>query len=490
MATFALPLAGWWMNQPILLWSAFVPAIALALIAPSRLVLGIAVTTPTFPVLRLANDAVGAGKVSSKGMFLFADDPLILALAIAWLLTRLRYPGDKKRLYPSALFGLAMLYPVVILLNAFRLESNQVLVSGLYYLKWLQYGCLLVLVPQTLRGPARARLAGQYLRIVCGVSLAAAAFGAFELFESVRNGTYNKAASFPRVSSFFGSLDPTLYGASEDPVNFGVWAVVMGSLVMAAIAAGARSNGLFRFSALLAAGFSLLASVSRAPVIAAIAAYSRIQRLNSTRLILPATATCAVTLTAYVAAPDLVERTASRFAVIADWGGGKESSAESRLDIALHSPVFEVDQYWLTGHGHSTYRFVAEQHLARVHNGLSRSLYSFPLTAWYDAGPLGLALWVLLFRQLGSRLRSIRDSSEHGETAALARGLCAALWALAAASLFGEVPYNWRVMGSFYLGVAICLAADEGSRQGIARLRLRHRAAPPSVLVRPREFVS
>ena len=39
-----------------------------------------------------------------------------------------------------------------------------------------------------------------------------------------------------------------------------------------------------------------------------------------------------------------------------------------------------------------------------------------------------------------------------------------ALWGLALASMFGEVPYNWRVMSVFYAGVGTCLAANEAAR--------------------------
>jgi hypothetical protein len=474
---FLLALAGWWFEQPAMLWAAIVPAVILGLIDPSRLVLSIAVTTPTFPVLRLAGETVGAAKVSSKGLFLFVDDPLVLALGMVWLAGRLRFPGERREIFPGALAGLAVLYPLVIAVNAFRLEPNQTLVSALYYLKWLQYACLLVLIPQTLRDQDRERLAGRYLRIAYAVPIAAALFGAYELAVSIQKGSYTRAASFPRVSSFFGSLDPALYGASEDPVNFGVWAVVMGCLPLAAITAGIRRRGPLPVGALLASGFALAGSASRAPVLAAGIAYARLQRVNTGRLVMVLATVVTASGIVYLISPELLNTVGGRFLALAEWDSARESSAMGRLTVAMNSPVFEIDQYWLTGHGHSTYRFIAEEHQSRFQQGLSRSLYSFPLTAWYDAGPLGLLLWILLFRQLGKRLRRIRDNSPDAEVGALAGGLCAALWALAAASLFGEVPYNWRVMGSFYVAAAVCLAADEVVNRRTAVLLIRRQAA-------------
>ncbi|MEZ5353957.1 MAG: hypothetical protein R2762_15065 [Bryobacteraceae bacterium] len=476
LLALSLPLAGWWLGQPLLLWSALVPAVVLGLIDPASLVASIALTTPVFPVLRLAGDAVGAAKVSSKGLFFSADDPLILALGVAWVASRLRFPGERRDLFPGAAAGLAILYPVVIALNAIRLDTNQVIVSALYFLKWLQYASLLVLVPQTVRGADRSRLIARYLKAAYVVCLLTAGFGVYELLMSVRTQSYTKAAAFPRISSFFGSLDPNLYGASEDPVNFGVWSVLMGSVVLAAMMSGSRRHGVLRFGALLSMGFALLASASRAPVLAAAAAYSRLQKLNSSRLVLTMAALTVLGGIGFLMVPELWMRATGRFSALLEWDQAEESSAVARLQVAMNSPVFEIDQYWLIGHGHSTYRFIAEEHLARFNGGLSRSLYSFPLTAWYDGGPLGLLLWIVLFRQLGRRLRRIRDSSPDREVAALASGLCAALWALAVASMFGEVPYNWRVMGSFYLAVGVCMAADEAVNRHMAFLLLRHQA--------------
>ena len=100
----------------------------------------------------------------------------------------------------------------------------------------------------------------------------------------------------------------------------------------------------------------------------------------------------------------------------------------------LNAPVFQWDNYWLSGHGHSAYRFVAEQHLAKFTSGLSRSLYNFPLTVWYDIGPFGFLLWCVLFVQLLRRFKRIANHSVQPELRALASGLQAGLFGLATAS--------------------------------------------------------
>jgi hypothetical protein len=128
--------------------------------------------------------------------------------------------------------------------------------------------------------------------------------------------------------------------------------------------------------------------------------------------------------------------------------------------ITLHSPVFEIDQYWLIGHGHSSYRFIAEQHLATITGGISRSLYSFPLTAWYDAGPIGLLLWGCFFVQLTRRIDRIRQTARDEDLRYLAIGLSGSSWGLLVASLFAEIPYAWRLMSTYYLATAVCLCAE------------------------------
>jgi hypothetical protein len=147
-----------------------------------------------------------------------------------------------------------------------------------------------------------------------------------------------------------------------------------------------------------------------------------------------------------------------------------DGSASSRLSIMLNAPVFQWDNYWLSGHGHSAYRFVAEQHLAQFTSGLSRSLYNFPLTVWYDVGPFGFALWCTLFVQLWRRFRRIATQSVQPELRALASGLQAGLFGLATASLFGEFPYNWRVMGYFYACCGVCLAAERAEKWWLVRM--------------------
>jgi hypothetical protein len=238
-------------------------------------------------------------------------------------------------------------------------------------------------------------------------------------------------------------------------------------------------------AAILSSGVSLLLSASRAPWLAALAAFLKIQRIRSSKLILSSVAVIVCAAAGYLVFPEFWDVTAARFLSLGDLENASEGSASERRAVALNSPVFQVDEYWLSGHGHSSYRFIAEEHLSRITGGISRSLYNFLLTAWYDAGPLGLAFWILAFLQLLRRLEQIAASSSAPDVRALAWGLRGALWGIAVAAMFGEVPYNWRVMGFFYLSAGICLAAAEYyQRRGPARqISVLH--AP--VLLRPPE---
>ena len=84
--------------------------------------------------------------------------------------------------------------------------------------------------------PARSRLAemlrGARLALSVG-AVASAGFAIYEVTESIRTHTYSQAALYPRASSFFGTLDPARFGASEDPVNFGCYLIVAGSIALA-----------------------------------------------------------------------------------------------------------------------------------------------------------------------------------------------------------------------------------------------------------------
>ena len=456
-------LVGYALGSPVILWSSLAPALLLAASHPARLVQLLAITTPAFPVLRLTSDLVGAQQVSTKGLFLSGDDPIITALGVAWLLAVLRSGKRSKAWYPNALLWLLILYPVIALANLGRLESNQSAISLLYYLKWAEYAILIIAVPRTIRGSEAIRLAASFTRIMLAALLISALFATYEVAEALRTGSYSQAASIPRASAFFGTLDPSRFGASEDPVNFGTYVMVAGSVALAVMGSTKRS-GWLPGTSFLASLVALLLSASRAPWLAALVAFGRVQKLGSSRVMLGALAIAFAITGTLAFLPQLWQASFSRFEALGDWNLATERSALNRLDIAMNSPVFDVDQYWLVGHGHSSYRFVAEEHLSRITQGVSRSLYNFFLTAWYDAGPAGLGLWVLLFAQLRRRLSAVHAGSPVPAVRTLAWGLLGALWGLGLAAMFGEVPYNWRVMGAFFLAAGVCLAAAESSR--------------------------
>jgi hypothetical protein len=233
-----------------------------------------------------------------------------------------------------------------------------------------------------------------------------------------------------------------------------------------------RRTGWFPAASFMASLIALLLSASRAPWLAGMLAFAKVQRMGSSRVMLGGlTLAFGVTMT-LAFAPQVWQASFSRFEALGEWNFSAERSARSRLEIALNSPVFDVDQYWLIGHGHSSYRFVAEEHLSRITQGVSRSLYNFFLTAWYDAGPAGLTLWILFFVQLRRQLASIYKRSPAPEVRTLAWGLIGAWWGLALASMFGEVPYHWRVMGAFYLAAGVCLAADQAAREAFQTHRV------------------
>jgi O-Antigen ligase len=457
-------LLAYFMASPEVLWCSLVPALWLAASHPARLVQLLAVTSPVFPVIRLTADIVGAQQVSTKGMFLSGDDPIITALGVAWLLSRSRLQGTPSRSwYPSALVWLLVVYPLVSLANLGRLDTNQSTVSLLYYLKWAEYVILVVIVPQIVRGTEAIGLAESFPRIMMAVLLLSSVFAVYEVAESFRTGTYSQAATIPRASSFFGTLDPKRFGASEDPVNFGTYVIVAGSVALAMMGSRKRLGWLPGIS-FLASLVALVLSASRAPWLAAVPAYGRVQKIGSSRLLLGALVVAGAVTGTLAFAPQLWHASFSRFEALADWNQAAERSATSRLEIARNSPVFDIDQYWLIGHGHSSYRFVAEEHLSRITTGVSRSLYNFLLTTWYDGGPVVLTLWILLFIQLRRRLNAVQVSSPSRAARTFASGLSGALWGIALAAMFGEVPYNWRVMGVFYLATGVCLAADEAAR--------------------------
>ncbi|MFN7925805.1 MAG: O-antigen ligase family protein [Bryobacteraceae bacterium] len=469
---FALALGAWAESSPLLLWAGLPLALWIAMDNPAGLVTMLGLTVPMFPVLRVATDELGAQSVSTKGLFFSADDPLVLALLVAWARSMLARGGKGPAVFPRALVWLMGLYPAVWAVNALRLDWNQWAVCGLYFLKWAEYALLALAIPGALSTMSAGRLLGQYRRASVFAIAASAVFAAYEMAESIRTGAFSAAASYPRASAFFGTLDPQRFGASEDPVNFGVYAMVAGSIAFGAFGKSRRLDG-SSAGAVAAAAVALAASVSRAPWLAAVTAFLKIYRLRSSRLLIGLLGLAILALGAALLLPEVWEVNAERFSAMRFWGESRESSAASRLTIALNSPVFEVDQYWLTGHGHSSYRFIAESHLAAITGRLSRSLYNFFLTIWYDAGPAGLLLWILLFRQLNRKFTWLADAGSSNEVRAMAKGLLGALWGLAAASMFSEVPYNWRVMGVFYTAVGVCLAAEaagaRAARGAVAR---------------------
>jgi len=290
LPVLALAWAAWFAGSAWLLWAAFPPALWLAFASPVRLVQLLLVTTPVFPVLRLAQDDLGVQQVSTKGLFAFVDDPLVLALLIAWLARRLRSAGRAERFFPGALLALALLYPLVTAANLARLEPNQALVSLLYYLKWLQYAVLVFAIPQTVPGSSVPRLLSSLYALSLTALCVSAAFAVFEIVQALRTSSYTSAASFPRASAFFGSLDPARFGASEDPVSFGLYAAVAGSLALGRLACGAPRGRWLSLAGAGAAVISILTTASRTPVLAAATAFARIHRLRSAHLVLGAAA--------------------------------------------------------------------------------------------------------------------------------------------------------------------------------------------------------
>lgn len=465
----AILLSGYFLSSPVVLWAALAPGLWLAATHPARLVQLLAVTAPTFPVIRIVRDIVGSQQVSTKGLFLSCDDPIVASLGVAWILAHMRSAHKRTEWFPAALVWLLALYPVINFANIERLDSSQTIVSLLYYMKWSEYAILLFLVPQTIRGEEAIRLLSSLGRIMMGVLLVSALFASYEIVESVRTGSYTKAATMPRASAFFGTLDPARFGASEDPVNFGVYVMVAGSIALAIVSASRRS-GWLPSASFLGGLLALLLSASRAPWVAAAVAFGKINRLGSSRVMLGVLAVMLAVTATVAFAPQVWQASFARVEALSNWQYAAEQSAQSRLQIALNSPVFTVDTYWLIGHGHSSYRFIAEEHLSRVTAGVSRSLYNFGLTAWYDAGPIGVGCWVVLFLQLRKRIAQIQQRSPLPAARIFAKGLSGALWGLAAAAMFGEVPYSWRVMGVFYLATGVCLAADHAARAAVARL--------------------
>ncbi len=469
LAAATLMLLGYAFSSPAILWCSLAPALWLAAAHPARLVQLLAVTAPVFPVVRLTRDIVGAQQVSTKGLFLSGDDPIIAAVGVAWMMVALRSGVRRRIWYPSALLWLLLLYLVIAAANLNRLDSSQSVVSFLYYLKWAEYAVLMIAVPRILTGSEALRLAGSFPRLMMTTLLVSALFAAYETAEALRTGSYSQAATIPRASSFFGTLDPLRFGASEDPANFGIYVMVAGSIALAALGAGGR-KGWLPGASFLASLVALLLSASRAPWLAAALAYGRLQRLASSHMLLGALAIVFGMTITIAFTPEVWRASFARFEALGDWNQATERSALNRLQIAVNSPVFEVDQYWLIGHGHSSYRFVAEEHLSRITSGVSRSLYNFLLTAWYDGGPACLILWAVLFLQLRRKLGQIEARSPLPAVRTFAHGLLSALWGLGLASMFGEVPYNWRVMGVFYLATGVCLAADEAARTPAARV--------------------
>jgi hypothetical protein len=193
-------------------------------------------------------------------------------------------------------------------------------------------------------------------------------------------------------------------------------------------------------------------------MLSALVGYLRLQKLRAGKTIVSIAGLTFLGVTCAFVFPNATQSVLDRFEMIVPTGQSTEGSAADRLTIVSNSPVFEMDSYWLFGHGHSSYRFIADQHLSTIMSRSSRSLYNFPMTVWYDSGLAGILLWVLLLFQFDRFLkRAIRDSRI--EVSALAEGLRAALWGTVLASMFSEIPYNWRVMGFFYNALGICIAA-------------------------------
>jgi hypothetical protein len=443
-------------ETPWVIWVNLIPAFWLAVHSPQSLVALLLLLTPIFPVLRVADETLGSREVSSRGLFLAADDPIVVALVAVWVWRRVSRTGRTMRLFPGSLLGLLAVYPAVVAANLLRLEWQQSLMSFLYYAKWAEYALLLYVIPgliplsrlnELLRGARVALSAG---------AVASAGFAVYEVTESIRTHTYSQAALYPRASSFFGTLDPARFGASEDPVNFGCYLIVAGSI---ALAFSRRMRTAAGGTLAAAAAFTgVLLSVSRAPLLGAAFAYCRLQRLRTGKTLLSLVGLAVAGVLAALLFPEISQTVLDRFTMIVPTAQSVEGSASDRLQIVMNSPVFEIDTYWLIGHGHSSYRFVSEQHLASFMGRVSRSLYNFPMTVWYDAGLLGLLLWTALFVQLNRYLRQAAARAVDPVSGALAEGLRAGMWGLLVASMFSEVPYNWRVMGFFYCATGVCLA--------------------------------
>ena len=132
----AISLVCYWVEMPWAIWLSLPPALWVAFESPQVLVALLLLMTPTFPVLRVIDETLGSRDVSSRGLFLAADDPVIVALALAWLWRLLSKSSVRQALFPQAIIGLAILYPAVIAVNLMRLEWQQCQMSLLYYLKW------------------------------------------------------------------------------------------------------------------------------------------------------------------------------------------------------------------------------------------------------------------------------------------------------------------------------------------------------------------
>jgi hypothetical protein len=451
-------------GQPLLVWAALPAGLWLAMQSPEKLVGLLLLTTPMFPVIRVVQDRLGAQQVSTRGLYFTLDDPLILSLLVAAVLRGGTALGRRMEWFPTALLGLAAYYPLVIAANVVRLEPDQSLLSLLYYLKWFQYASLLLVIPGALppgAAPAMLRILRRCLTLAL---VASATFALYEVAEALRTGSYGSAGLFPRASSFFGTLDPLRFGASEDPVNFGVFMMIGGSIALSALTQSRQGHWYTRIAAAAAAAAGVALSASRTPLLAAMAAYTRLRRVSIGQTVLLLVAVLVLAFSLQLFFPDLWATTWVRFESLVFDDMAIDGSASGRLSIMMNAPVFEIDSHWFTGHGHSSYRFVAEQHLSRFTTGISRSLYNFPLTIWYDAGFFGLLLWGLFYFQLRARLRRISRQGQSGELRTLAMGLSAGLSGLAVASLFGEFPYNWRIMGFFYSCCGACLACDRAAR--------------------------
>ena len=461
-------LTAFWTDTPWALWFNILPALWLSFRAPHILVSLLLLVTPTFPVLKVVDETLGSRDVSTRGLFLSADDPIIAALVIAWAWRRLNRSASSQPLFPSAFLGLAALYPAVIAVNMLRLDWQQSVMSFLYYLKWAEYAALLFIIPALIRRDRIASLLSGFRMALFLGAVASAALAVYEMTESIRMHTYSQAALYPRASSFFGSLDPGRFGASEDPVNFGCYLIVSGSIALAFSTQVRTAAG--GTVAALASFLGVLMSVSRAPILGAAFAYARLQKLRAGKTLLSLLGLIAAAGLGTLLFPDIAESVITRFTMIVPAEQATEGSASDRLLIALNSPVFEVDAFWLFGHGHSSYRFISAQHLSSFIGGISRSLYNFPMTVWYDVGAAGLALWIAAYIQLSGYLRRLSNRSHEPAISALAEGLRAALFGLLIASMFSEVPYNWRVMGFFYNATGVCLAASRSLLPSVRRL--------------------